>query len=213
MRPLFNWNPRSREGPSSSPAGRITETLSASRALPKFLASLASQPAPVLLDLGPVVGANVSFFGDRLGCKMLIEDLHDDIDASLRAGSVDTLGEALTSRLQAVAAEPVNGVLCWDIFDYLDRRTARTLGSALGRLLAPKGVLHAFFGTTSGDLHGRTKYIVQSDVAMKCRYEPAPPIRRQALPSGEIGRLFPGLAIAESVLLQNNTHEWLFRKS
>ena len=43
------------------------------------------QRAPVLLDLGPVVGANVAFFGEQLGCKIFIEDLFADIDRHTRA--------------------------------------------------------------------------------------------------------------------------------
>ena len=50
------------------------------KALRKFLATLTSRPNPVLLDLGPVIGANVSFFGEQLGCKILVEDLYADID-------------------------------------------------------------------------------------------------------------------------------------
>ena len=50
------------------------------KALRKFLTTLTSRPNPVLLDLGPVIGANVSFFGEQLGCKILVEDLYADID-------------------------------------------------------------------------------------------------------------------------------------
>jgi len=35
----------------------------ATKALRKFLTSLTSRESPVLLELGPVVGSNVSFFG------------------------------------------------------------------------------------------------------------------------------------------------------
>ena len=48
------------------------------KALKKFLATLTSRPNPVLLDLGPVIGANVSFFGEQLGCKILVEDLYEE---------------------------------------------------------------------------------------------------------------------------------------
>jgi hypothetical protein len=38
------------------------------KALRKFLASLTTRESPILLDLGPVVGSNVNFFGEQLGC-------------------------------------------------------------------------------------------------------------------------------------------------
>ena len=63
------------------------------------------------------------------------------------------------------------------------------------------------------DLRHRTKFIVQSETTMKCRSEPAPLMHRNALQTGEIGKLFQGLTIVESVLLQNKTRESLFRKA
>ena len=37
------------------------------KALARFLTSLGTRPQPQLIDLGPVVGANVNFFGEQLG--------------------------------------------------------------------------------------------------------------------------------------------------
>jgi hypothetical protein len=211
---LFGWSARKDEDAAvAAPAAtRIAETLSASRALPKMLAALASHPTPVLLDLGPVVGANVSFFGERLCCKMLIEDLRQDVDAALRRGDPEGLGATLAARIEGAAVEPVHGVLCWDIVDCLDRPAARALAASLCRVLQPRGVLHGLFGTTSVDVDYRSKFILQSDTSMKWRREPAPALRRQALQTGEITRLFEGLSTVESVLLQNHTREVLLRK-
>ena len=55
-------------------------TVYPTKALKKFLATLTSRANPVLLDLGPVIGPNVSFFGERLGCKIVVEDIAKDID-------------------------------------------------------------------------------------------------------------------------------------
>lgn len=182
--------------------------------MPKLLAALHNQPSPIILDLGPVVGSNVSFFGDRLSCKMVIEDLREEVEAANREGRTAELAETLTTRVIAAVSEPVDGILCWDIFDCLDRPTARALAACLRRILRPKGVLHGLFGTTaSADVDYRTKFIVQSDTSVKCRREPAPRLRRYALQTGEIARLFEGLSTIESVLLQNHTREVLLRKS
>ena len=48
-----------------------------SKALQRFLAHLGTRPAPVLLDLGPVVGSNISYFGERLNCRFLVENLFE----------------------------------------------------------------------------------------------------------------------------------------
>ena len=56
----------------------------ATKALRKFLSCLTSRESPVLLDLGPVVGSNVSFFGEQLGCKIFVEDIFADLDRHVR---------------------------------------------------------------------------------------------------------------------------------
>ena len=212
---MFSWNARKGEGETAtqSPSTpRIVENLSTSRALPKFLQALTNQPAPVLLDLGPVVGSNVSFFGDRLACKIIIEDLFEDIADIGRGGSAEGLADVLVARVTESVPDSVSGVLCWDLFDYLDRPTARALGECLASVLRPKGVLHGLFGTTSADVAYRTRFIVQSETTMKCRSVPSPPTHHFGLQTGEVARLFPGLTVVESVLLQNKTRESLFRK-
>src|SRR4029450_4610017 len=59
----------------------------ATKALRKFLSCLTSRESPVLVDLGPVVGSNVSFFGEQLGCKIFVEDLFADLDRHLPSPS------------------------------------------------------------------------------------------------------------------------------
>src|SRR5438128_7062680 len=90
------------------------------KALRKFLTSLTSRESPVLLDLGPVVGSNVSFFGEQLGCKIFVEDIFADLDRHIRAGKVEELPAFLKGRFPQ-AEGSVDGILCWDIIDYLDR--------------------------------------------------------------------------------------------
>src|SRR3954468_24551643 len=63
----------------------------ATKALPKFLQTLTSREQPLLLDLGPVVGSNVSFFGEQLGCKIFVEDIFADLDRHVREGKLDRL--------------------------------------------------------------------------------------------------------------------------
>src|SRR5687767_2782790 len=118
----------------------------ATKALRKFLTALTSRPAPVLLDLGPVVGSNVSFFGEQLGCKIFVEDIFADIDRHVRGGKVEALAAFLKKRF-AQADGTVDGILCWDVIDYMDRKAAQVLADQLTRLLRPEGTLLGFFGT------------------------------------------------------------------
>ena len=68
----------------AAPETTADEPAFPTKALHRFLSSLASRSAPVLLDLGPVVGPNLTFFGEQLGCKIFIEDLFRDLDQHIR---------------------------------------------------------------------------------------------------------------------------------
>src|SRR5260221_5715255 len=70
----------------------------ATKALRKFLSCLTSRESPVLLDLRPVVGSNVSFFGEQLNCKIFVEDLFADVDSNVRVGLLDTLPHVMQKR-------------------------------------------------------------------------------------------------------------------
>src|SRR3989442_381048 len=83
------------------------------KALRKFLACLNRREPLVLLDLGPVVGSNVTYFGDRLGCKIFVEDVFADLDRHVRAGSVSAFPTFLEKRFRQTTGG-VDGILCWD---------------------------------------------------------------------------------------------------
>jgi hypothetical protein len=143
---------------------------------------------------------------------MLIEDLHEEIETAVKGKTTDALPSRLNDRIATAVPGPVDGVLCWDIFDYLDRASARTLAASLREILAPGGVLHGLFGTVAQPASARTRFIMQSDTSLKCRTEPWLSVSRYAYQTGEITRMFEGLTVVESVLLQSRTRETLFRK-
>ena len=196
--------------PSAIPA-TADDPVFSTKALRKFLAAVTSREAPVIIDLGPVVGSNVSFLGEKLGCKIFVEDVFADIDRHLREDKADMLPEFLKHRF-GQADGTVDGILCWDLVDYLDRPTAQALADQLTRLLRPEGALLGFFGTTQARDPRYTKYVIVDDLNL--RYRPYAAVRgRQAvLPNRDIIRLFTTLRVSESFLLQNNIREILFRK-
>lgn len=80
--------------------GPPRDMVARSNVMPKFVAALAQQPSPVVLDLGPVVSANVTVFGERLACKLYVEDLFVDVEehAQRRAKDPEVDLPALASR-------------------------------------------------------------------------------------------------------------------
>ncbi len=181
------------------------------KALRKFFTSLRACAAPVLLDLGPVVGSNVTYFGEKLGCKIFVEDIYADLERHLRQGKSAELPEFLGRRFPQADAS-VDGILCWDLIDYLDRLSAQALATELSRLLRVDGALLGFFGTTPSQDLRYTKYIIVDDVNLRHRLYPATRARQRVLQNRDIIKLFEGLRVTDSFLLQTNLREILFRK-
>lgn len=204
-----------RKTDSSVPAVRPTASPSdpvfATKALRKFLTCLTSRESPVLVDLGPVVGRNVSFFGEQLGCKIFVEDIFADIDKHVRGAKLDALPAFLKMRFPQVEGS-VDGILCWDIIDYLDRPAAEELAKQLSRVLRPDGALLGFFGTAQPREKRYTKYVIVDEINLRHRSYPAARGRQAILLNRDIIRLFQGLRVSDSFLLQNNLREVLFRK-
>jgi len=197
--------------PSAVPVPPADEPLFATKALRKFITTLTSHDSPVLIDLGPVVGGNVSFFGEQLGCKIFVEDIFADVERHVRDGMVAALPDFFAKRLPQDVGT-VDGILCWDLFDYLDRRAAPALAEQLARVLRPEGVLLGFFGTAQAQDARYTKYVIVDQVNLRYRPYPATRPRQAPLQNRDIIRLFPTLRVSDSFLLQNNVREILFRK-
>jgi hypothetical protein len=203
---------RRSETPAAVPAPASPDIVATSKVFPRFLAALSQQPAPVLLDLGPVVGPNIGFFGDRLSCKIYVEDLVSDIEAHARRGERDRLAQFFGGRLTQ-GDESVDGVLCWDVFDFLDKAAGLVLARKLAKLVRKGGALYGSFGTTAVDLTNYSRVTVESEDKLRARPFPASPVRRHVLLTRDIIKMFDGLTVAESVLLKTSTRETLFRKT
>ena len=189
----------------------VADPVFATKALRKFLTCLTSRESPVLLDLGPVVGGNVSFFGEHLGCKIFVEDIFSDLDRHIRKGTVAALPEFLNTRFpQADGA--VDGILCWDVIDHLERAAAQALADQLARVLRPEGALLGFFSSAQPRDSRYTKYIIVDEGNLKHRSYAAARGRQTILLNRDIIKLFAGLRVSDSFLLQNNLREILFRK-
>jgi hypothetical protein len=189
----------------------VAEASFPTKALHKFLASLQTNDNPLLLDLGPVVGSNVTFFGEQLGCRLRVEDLAKDIDRHVKDNTTDQLPEFFAKRFKE-APGTVDGILCWDTLDYLDRPAAQSLATALSKLLKPDGCLLGFFSTAEQREPVYTKYVVVDESTLRYRTYPAPRPRQRNLLNGDIIKLFKDLRVTDSFLMKSKVREMLFRK-
>ena len=184
------------------------------KALSKFLASLSTREQPLLLDLGPVVGHNVTFFGEHLGCKIFVEDVSADIDRHVKDGKLDELAAFIAKRFPQ-PDDTFDGILCWDVLDYLDKAPAQALASQVARLLKPEGVALAFFNSTEpkgNEPSIYTRHVVVDPTTLKYRPYPAARPKRRPILNRDVNRMFEPLRVTEQFLLKTNVREVLFRK-
>ena len=187
------------------------EPLYATKALRKLLSALTGREAPSLIDLGPVIGSNVAFFGEQIGCKIFIEDIYTELERHARAEKMDDFPAFLTRRFPQ-ADGSIDGIICWDLIDYLDRASAQALADQLTRVLRPEGALLGFFGNAVPREATYTKFVIADESNLKYRTHPAAQGRQAVLLNRDIIRLFAGLRVSDSFLMKNNIREILFRK-
>jgi SAM-dependent methyltransferase len=183
------------------------------KALKKFVSTLGAHPQPTLLDIGPVVGQNVTFFGERLGCKFQVEELSKDIDRYVRDDKLPELPNFIDRRFPQADAS-FDGILCWDLFDYLDKASAQSLARQLVRVLRPGGVLFALFNNTEAvpTTKAYTRFVVVDEETIQHRSYAGAREKQRPLPNRDILRMFEPLRVADQFLLKTNTREMLFRK-
>jgi hypothetical protein len=197
--------------PGPAPARAEPEAAVPTKALKKLIAALRLRPSPTLLDLGPVVGSNIAFFGEQLGCKMFIGDILSEVDGLEREGRLADLPSFFETRFPREPAS-VDGILCWDAFDFLDKPSARVVADHLMRVLAPNGVLFGFFATAPPSASRLSKFVVVDEANLRHRWYSTPRMRQAAMQNRDIIRLFDRLRVSDSFLLQSKVREILFRK-
>jgi hypothetical protein len=210
LRSLFGRRPPDAQGGGDTPVSADDPTYP-TKALGKFLKALHTRENPALLDLGAVVGANVTYFGEHLGCRFRVEDVAADIERHAKEGRLEELPAFLKTRFKQEPGS-IDGILCWDVFDFLDRASAQALADTLMQLLRPEGALLGFFSTTDGRPQVYTKFLVVDETTLRYRTYPATRPRQKVLQNRDISKLFEGLRVAESFLMKNNVREILFRK-
>jgi len=204
---------RRKEEPDAD-SGKSDAPVHPTKALARFLTSLGSREQPYLLDLGPVVGLNVTFFGEQLGCKIFVEDVGKDIDRHVREEKLADLPAFLAKRFPQETGS-IDGILCWDVFDFLDKASAKALAQQLTRILRPDGVLLAFFTTAEPQPGSRatyTRHVVVDRATLQHRPYAASRGKQRPMLNRDIQRLFEPLRITEQFLLKTNMREVLFRK-
>ena len=208
----FGSRPTAEAPLSAAPQTRAErDELGPTKAFQKFVASLAANPAPVLVDVGSVVGANVAYFGERLGCKIHIANLYEELDRHIRERALDQFVECARERL-SLPEGSADGVLCWDLLDYLNHEQAQAVATELTRILRVNGALLAFFHSGAEQEPFYVKYVVVDESTLRHRRSPGLRARQGGLQNRDVIKLFGGLRVSDSFLLKSNVREIVLKK-
>ena len=213
---LLRWGgkrPGQPDAPGDAPASRGDEPVVPSKAFPKFLSAIAHQPdSPALIDLGPVIGTNVAFFGERLGCKLFIEDLFADYDRHARGGTLEQLPAAIESRFRHADDErgrrPVLGLLRFPV-------QAGGPGARASRSSGCCGPAAPSWASSARPRPiGRRSRNTRSSTTTPCgtAHHPGAGGPKHVLLNRDIIKMFDGLIVSDSFLLKSNTREILLRR-
>ncbi len=174
-----------------------------------FVDALRKRPEPLVVELGPATEGNVAFLGEHVACRIFVEDLLAKL--SKARGETD---HDLTLPPLEYADESIDGILCWDIFDYLDPAAAQDLADDLARILRPGGALLLYHRTESMSESRRVKYEIVDESRLRWRIcNDAVPRPSRVLQNREVAKMFRSLNIAEAIRLKSQMREVLFRKS
>lgn len=180
-------------------------------AFSRLVGSYSEETKYRILDLGDARAANIAFF-NQYRCKLFIGDLVSQL-MEVQGGlqEVDetpeiNIGEMLD--LGDLSSQDL--VLCWDLFNYLDRRLLTPVSTALSELLAENGCVHAFIHTHKDMPAMPGTYQIEQHDRMSVAFANSDPVPAPRYPQRELERLMPGLKVKQSHLLQSGVQEYLF---
>jgi hypothetical protein len=197
-----------RTGPrgASSPRGSTYQSLALKYVLRRFRSTEGSK----VLDLGPAIGRNVQFLS-AIVSKLYIADLHHTLRSGLGRSAFDRtkLNRIVERDLPATLEGPIDLILVWDLFDYLDRDQMKHIGRRLAGLCRRETLLLAMISTAKTLPEFPTRFLMLD--AENLLYEndsqrerPAPGYREP-----DLERLLGAFEVETSFLLRNGIQEYV----
>jgi 2-polyprenyl-3-methyl-5-hydroxy-6-metoxy-1,4-benzoquinol methylase len=182
-----------------------------------FIDGIAKKPDPIVLDVGSVIGSNIEYFLN-FGIKIYMEDL---LAAYAKPQYSVLVDDKLTFDEERFFAENLSykenyfdGLICWDVLDYLDAKFAKKFIAQISAKMKPGSLVLGFFHThkvTGPDSTHKYRLVNESTLEylpLERKMEP-----KKVYPSREINQLFSGYQSQRFYLLKNNLLEVMLRKS
>jgi SAM-dependent methyltransferase len=196
-----------------------------SNALKEFLWLLSDIPKAKILDMGQVSQDTLNFFIEK-GFRVTTEDFlrswrefMDVEEARLRAGKIGgdverpsavSLADRFLEDLLKYPPASCNGILAWDLFDYMEPEMLARVVARLHDILRPGGVVLAIFHSRTPDRFCR--YRVLPDQTFELL--PLPPIAQHVhiFQNREMLDLFAKFRTSKTFVGRDQLREGLFLK-
>jgi hypothetical protein len=176
-----------------------------SLALPDLLSQLHPDRRLRILDLGPAIGSNLTFWNQRYLCTMEVADLYPSLVTAPEGDAV----AAVAAALPAGDDRPLDVVLAWDLFNYLDRPRLLALGERLAARCRPQAILFAMLSTAKEIPVLPGRYPIEDGSRLlydvdATRQRPGPRYR-----PADIAAMTPGFSTDRNFLLRHGIQEYL----
>ncbi|HEX9756862.1 MAG TPA: hypothetical protein VGB26_03570 [Nitrospiria bacterium] len=184
--------------------------------LKRFIKSLTTIPKPHVLDMGRLCGQNIDWLLQK-GCKVYIDDRFVTLKPPPKPVPTSRKGEWKLPPSPPIEpleypAHLFDGILCWDLLDFLVLKQAQELIGGIKKIIKPKGFLLTYFNFNKSKPPPPVRYrIIQED---QLQYEIllSSQISRRVYENREIEALFQGFEIINSTFLKNQMREVLVQK-
>jgi hypothetical protein len=192
---------------TGSQAGALMRS---SKGLREFCSAIRTPEGLQVLDLGAASQANINFL-TGLGHRLCTEDFHRCLDLFTTRSMVtaDPATEAerfFKENLQYERCQ-FDGVLCWDLFDFLPDTLVTPLVDRLFELVKPGGRLLTFFHSgQAGQMLPVCQYRISSQDALQVNERAQGKLRR-AINNRGIENLFQNYASLKFFLTKDSIRE------
>ena len=194
--------------PASADAGGVNAPL-----FRRLLELQSADRRAVILDLGPARTETVALFS-QFRCRLEFADLGDccgQLNAETDPLQLQQLVESLLPRRRREAADVV---LCWDLLNYLQRPTLKTLMARVAARSRPGTLVHTLIAYSTPRMPARPdRYAALPDGRLIIRPTTGTDCAAPRYTPEDLRHCLPDYTIDSAMLLKNGMQEFLLRST